>query len=733
MKAIYRHIFRASLLTILLLQAASCAKINDSNAPGKADKGLVLSVTARGTSTKATQPAAVEENGNTELNENKIRRIDAFIIDEDGAVKYYQKFDELDEQTEFTGRLNTKAANFDNSKKYSIYAVVNYAGTEELEDVETLAALKQIDITLAEDFDPNSIMDEFVMDGHLDNLSMAEDDQTFEVHVKRAAAKIRIHVSFTENVTSGVSEEHPYEAKMISYVDNANLLAEGTKVTVDDMNRLSQADYAEDKGGKENCSYTVAGETVESDFIFYSYPNDWNADNGNQSYISLKVPLQETTEGGETIIVDYYYKIPVNWRLPDDNDKIDHSDPSYLYRLDRNHIYEVEVMVDAAGSTEPDIPKELVWTYHILDWAEADRLVDIHVYDIQWLWVLDEVLYMENFDTITTDFDSSLMGNDAQMVVTIDWVKRSGTNIYWPNSQTGPGDKTGMSVTLDPVTKGKVHIVSPVPDNYTSKEFQITITNTKANPAISQTIHVYQDPPLALNLKSNARSASAGSGQNNSTIYDFQVLLSTLQNLPPDAKDGNEYELNENRSGLSPSTHNPTNLSDRQARAQTAVDFLRNEARIGYPLTEKTTYGSVSSTIYNNTQNVNLTGVDVYTTVETEENSKMISPRFILASQAGANNITNYDSAKKNCAGYYEEEKLTDGTIIRYDSGTWRLPTYAELLLIDLMQNLTKSSVKRILEGYGYVYTQWDGTNHILNFMDGRVSSQATRCVRDIK
>ncbi|MCF0174631.1 MAG: hypothetical protein HUJ95_04740 [Bacteroidales bacterium] len=768
MKLIYRNIFGTAVLMLSLLAFFSCAKDEALKGDNNENEGYTLVVTTRKVETKAVQPTAPEEDGNTALNENKISRIDAFIIDPDGVVKYYQNYSDITAQSEHTVALNAKPTDFDLTKLHSIYVIVNYSGNVDLSGIQNLTALRNLDINLGADFNPNSLQDEFVMDGHIDDQTLAMAGETYEVHVKRAAAKIRIHVSYSSDPTvrPAVSETNPYLAKMNCYVNNANLLADGTRVTVDRMNRQSQTNfYTNLPGLEENCSFTVSGSTAVSDFIFYSYPNDWNVENSNESYISLMVPLWEG-EGEAATIVENYYKIPVNWRLPVDNDEDDHIDPSYLYRLDRNHIYEVEVYVDALGSKDPDEPKELYWTYHILDWTESDRTVDVHVYDIQWLWVKDDVLEMDNVSTITTTFDASLLGPNH--VVTIDSVRVVEKNKgWWAQTYDGtgvyPGYSGDISVTLENTTKGTITIESPIPDRYVGKEFWISIKNTQSNPELVQRIHVYQYPAINLTQRADPDGADAGEGQTNANVYMYTVLLSDIQNLPDYNVYPDEYDLEETTM-----SHGETITVRRTRAAQTSL-LLKENAKIGYPLTETNTFTtpktylclpgntfawyyifdppgySTSTTLSGSTR---ITSITAQTTIETEENNWLISPKFILASQRGANSISTYsgaanesNNAKQNCASYWEKvnEIQPDGTVLEvlYPSGTWRVPTRAEMMMLDVMQNLKKALVKKVLEGGCYFNAANPlGTSYYYIMMDPRTkqsSPTAVRCVHDIK
>jgi len=121
-----------------------------------------------------------------------------------------------------------------------------------------------------------------------------------------------------------------------------------------------------------------------------------------------------------------------------------------------------------------------------------------------------------------------------------------------------------------------------------------------------------------------------------------------------------------------------------------------------------------------------------YTSTATEV-SKLVSPSFQLASQLGATQPSSFTTAQQNCANYWEETVI-NGVTVRYTD--WRLPTDAELTLVDQMQNKTGSAIKSIMTGKYY----WDSSNitdggaHMMTGGSGGSSSSAyVRCVRDVK
>lgn len=114
-------------------------------------------------------------------------------------------------------------------------------------------------------------------------------------------------------------------------------------------------------------------------------------------------------------------------------------------------------------------------------------------------------------------------------------------------------------------------------------------------------------------------------------------------------------------------------------------------------------------------------------TIDSEEVSNMISPKFEMASQFGASLPKNYINAQEQCRRYTE---TAEGGVVKTG---WRLPTEAEIKYIDDIQNISG--------GQGLVMTArwyWDsyssnGAYRMQGGSDGSSTSAYVRCIRDIK
>lgn len=112
-------------------------------------------------------------------------------------------------------------------------------------------------------------------------------------------------------------------------------------------------------------------------------------------------------------------------------------------------------------------------------------------------------------------------------------------------------------------------------------------------------------------------------------------------------------------------------------------------------------------------------------TDSTATGNTMVSPRFIIASQYGVYNRVLYGIAQNRCASYGEDI---------YRSG-WRMPTKAEIELINVIQDDVNSAVKALLTGDAYWSAfKYDYYNFVNNswIVSGATGTAYIRCVYDI-
>ncbi len=373
---------------------------------GEGQGNLVLSYSIGGSevSTRAT-----EAGWDGDWHETLITQLDLFIFRENNRIAYANN-----------GAMNTDAPQTDtdadvlswdiplstlflNGEKLQaddvVYLIANYPTTTDLSTVTTLSALQAL---TASGLECNKKQASFVMDGKITvNANMLADENNITVGViplKRAASKIRIKFSSD-------TDWNEVSYRFYHYVSSTQLVEQSedntTQWNAEDtyLATLTQPlpIYPTESEEMQKVSTATTDNYYAEDeqLVLYSYVNSWfkpyeegdeedeeknqlvdekePIDVDKQTYILLYAPYGEGTDKQW-----YYYKIPVNYRLPFNNDDIDidPADYRHLYRLQRNYIYDITVNIDRPGGTVTN-PGELAnLTYEVNPWEKEDITVN---------------------------------------------------------------------------------------------------------------------------------------------------------------------------------------------------------------------------------------------------------------------------------------------------------------------------------------------------------------------
>lgn len=418
-----------------------------------------------------------------------------------------------------------------------------------------------------------------------------------------------------------------------------------------------------------------------SRIILYSYANDWTGSVADETFIYLNVPIRK---GAAT--ENHYYKLPVNYRLAADG-----GDPEHLYKLRRNYIYDITAHINGDGG--PSAPEAVVLesvNYRVVDWSTSH--VDVWIKNIIYLYVDEQEIVMNNTDNYVTGFQSSS-----------DNVEIRNLKVLVEGSEVS---SAGVSVTREPfVHNGSITIDSPVPDNFVPREITFDVENQDG---IVQSVRVTQYPPIWI----GHITSQDVDGTKNRNMYTVNVKQADLRTIPmPDAATRGSwgdahirgyYQELTGKLYTGPHPYNPVNDGRQEQEYGSCL--------IGYPALDKNGYTDPSS-----------------------GNRWMISPNFMFASRVSSSeDKVDFWAAVSRCKNYSETD--TDG--VTYTG--WRMPTYAEMLLLDILQNVSKSEIKDITDRHRY-WTADPASNaafRILNPSGGTNGESASyaevRCVRDI-
>lgn len=376
----------------MLLAAISlvCIACSDETAPQPVPDGggqLRIAYKIAGSSmTRAEEPGWGDEDkdGTDEWRENIITRLDLFVFYNDADQKLFkhissaENFSEVDASSEQTFTQSELTYNDIANDNYIYYMVANCPSLEDITETDfTLDDLKE---KLTPNLTFNQPQTSFAMDGKIEDAPTPVNNAvTLSFELERAAVKIRVSV----NDESSKSIIQKCQFQLFNYVE------EGTSV-------LSEAEAYGETDRRESMNalnqYSEMLSFKETQVVFYSYSNDWfdegrvkeyEDDEGNkngnwvidnyvseipiidnkQTYILLKAPFNNN---------EYYYKVPVNYTIYKNNDAISFTDEELeeihdLYRMKRNHIYNITVTIDRAGGSENE-PLTPTLQYQAISW-----------------------------------------------------------------------------------------------------------------------------------------------------------------------------------------------------------------------------------------------------------------------------------------------------------------------------------------------------------------------------
>lgn len=368
MKAISKY-FAMCAIALLGLANTSCMS-DDMDGTPSCDYDVVLEYKVGGsaTETRAAVTRADTEDGNEDLNENKINRLDLFVFDAAGNLVKRLPLTDTSVQGSPTKDYKHKQLKSDQLKRSEItgktlYLVANLNNISS--SIKTLDDLKAATINKAAEFNHNAKQTSFVMDAKMEETKQIVNGTIhIQFQLKRALAKIRLNVQDDKGKTVAPTE---YACQLIHYAADGSILAEDASTS-----KALNTDAA------ASSKVTVPAVTQDNKAVFYSYANSWidkdkkpyeeePIDDSKQTYILLKAKYKGK---------DYFYKVPVNKRLYEGNDEsTTDGNPNWanyepLYRLDRNTIYDVTAKVDREGGGTPENPATLYVNPIVSDWDD---------------------------------------------------------------------------------------------------------------------------------------------------------------------------------------------------------------------------------------------------------------------------------------------------------------------------------------------------------------------------
>lgn len=776
------NIGRYMCLALLVAFAACTRDEFVENGTVNYEKGLCFSLYADGD----MQLAGTRSPGVDALNENLIRTVDIFLFKNDGSLNaggYAHADVTTSDEVVYLYKGSEWLNNFSEQEgPYTVYALANYKGDAELSNVQSLNDLKAV---VAEDVDvvkwegmgnPAYEGKTFLMDGKqtvayadLQNAQSSGQPYIATVPVSRAAVKIELTLKFSEDwakkfMATGL------ETQLSNYASITPALADGNPL---DGDQRGLSNYPGSSGAAvENFSddpVFVRGTTYNGSKIrFYTYVNRWDDFINNETMLLIDLPGRYDENGNPgtdnlnaEVLTHNFYKVPI----------INNAKPQVFKR---NTFYQITAEVDMKGTATVDVPVELTnvhfetadWNVNEVDGGDVNAnylmLNQYHV-DIRNANGYDGLEFYSS-SPVTVEivgFDSQTDADDADIDFTYPGEGTEIPGVYFVNKynqRQDVTDKNLVSVTWnEDVVNGKIHLNSPNPDNVTKRYITLKVTNANGlfkyvvveqypleyiqpipgyysyRDDFGTGLYGQTDPCtfesvfITLGNYMNHKWFYIGYPESGTKFYfNSKVYLDAEKKLVRYKFESEQVDNGYKWTAI-PDTDDD-NLKNNNMMYFVTITQTANQYKIAHPLKELILL-----------DNITPNKID-YVAVSSEENDKLISPSFMLASQLGMINVVigtewisdYWENAREHCAYYVETYRNSKGKTVVLDD--WRLPTSAEIAIINEYQKKTPDVMDVVLTG-DYYSVCWNMANESgITLVDGTELNESfgIRCVRDV-
>lgn len=432
--------------------------------------GLTMEVSIANTQVSSSTRAADGTASDGTLNEDQLKTLDVYIFNQDGTSRlFYGHYDAVTPGNKVTLDSDPSWRNqFSSSGRYQVYALANYTGggLSAISTVTGLKALSQTDQDIYKLYAAGSAAGSseyssdktFLMDGEADwtPSTPVSEDETVNISLKRAAAKIKVSVSLTPDMLQAYSlQSNACTWKFVNYTDNTAAIDGGDAVVPEEKTTgtLRSGQFAADGTG----SITT-----------YTYADDWSSQSSDHAP-SLLVNLPVTDKTSGKAYDGNYYRIPLQ--------------PVKVTKTDRNYIYMINASIGTLGSSTEQTDKDFgLVNYSVIPWTVDD--IDVNADKINYLTVSPTNVIMQN----TTEDTKVHYYSSSDISIKIDEV------YYYDKLGKKQAISPGNSISVTPsadLKKGTVTIKSDLPDNKGIRYIKFTISNADGK---SQQVYVKQYP-----------------------------------------------------------------------------------------------------------------------------------------------------------------------------------------------------------------------------------------------
>lgn len=734
-----KRIINALLCSMALLPVFSCQQ-QEMPADMPVNESIVLDLSSG--LTKAEQTSV----------ESYVNNVDVFIFKAEGsapgALAAYETF-VVNNASQVV--LEAKRTDFGVNEEYFVYLVANssldftgissFSELNELKQQDELLHLTGLNVpgaprhflmdAVAEDLEGNSPV--VLYNGK------PEEDTKLKALLERAAAKVVINITASERVTFrnyGIQDGSEGGLFYVRNLPYDTWILAGTQAATDLQNVLLRTTAKTDtEYFTWNPEHSVGEKNVT--LVTYVYPHHW--DNASildkETCAVINLPLDYKASDSETIPYhNSWFKVPMT-----DN-----------ATFERNNLYQINIELDRPGASEESEPVILdEISYTVADWTGVTVSVGNESRPEYLQLNTDHVnMYNVNTDDSTLQFTSS---SDISRInlVSAYYINKFGQTVNVTEN---------ISATAEPGLNGGITIFSPfvketgVVNNDSHNnvirymEFEVVNeTGQRARFTVNQypTLYIthevghysyrsdfggtnfigYGDPNYSGANWSNGRWTYT-SNSSNSNFFGSKVANSyqivngkgVLQNASSSGtynlyyaywqRSGNRYVMNDDSRVTA---FNNPRMYHIHVTA-TSKDYIVARPRLDAD-------GFTESTV---------------------ENTMLVSPSFMIASQLGGTDLgtrtytVSVEKAKRHCEQYIEVTYDSAGNPVTYDD--WRLPTAAEIDIIINHQYESQAMVEVLNGGLYYCALNPTGsgdTQYLIDIPNNTLTSNHVRCIRD--
>lgn len=572
-----------NIIGMLLLLTVFSACSNENELPvDKLDGEYITLGLSKQTLARASEP------GDDAYNENTISKVDIFFY-KSGNCVFYPENVTLNSDNTVTIKVPSSEIQLFDGGPYTVYVIANGTFTREKLQNKSIDELKNMSISTTFTADANN---RFLMDGMSEDISLTKNGSSGNVDLYRAAAKITLEVKVNDSVTGedGITWTPIKDQMTISLCNGVN------KTHINTMDYPYTINPESDFFTTDN---RVITEEEKGHTPFYSYPNEWNTNPKNETYLLLTVPWSNT----ENSFQAYYYRIPIN---------------NQYKKLVRNSLYKIKLNVSILGSTVKEEPVDLNPNYLILNWSTKEIPTDLE--DFKYLVLDKNFVVMNNVNDISIGYASSSDIKITFESITRPNIKKEDVTIDNINPQ-----KNGFSTTFTNKEITLSHtLINKGYEDYVPYTINLRIEHEN-DPNYVEYLTIIQYPAMYVEAEKNSGSGIfVYNNQNKSGSWDDLVDISSGGN-----HNKNMYIIN-----------------------VSAFDINDSGFKIG----DLRSNIALSGSNFELTDKFNNKALTYYYFTREEGTQDLIAPKFRIASSYGkCNGAIKYSDAKKRCATYQEE------------------------------------------------------------------------------